>query len=51
MENSGLNHMIRYDKFEEVALMYDMFSKVTGAFALLKSHLAAFIVAEGNKLV
>lgn len=51
MENSGLNHMIRYDKHDEISLMYDMFSKVTDAFSLLKTSLSQFIVNEGNKLV
>jgi hypothetical protein len=36
MENSGLVHMIRYDKYDELALMYEMFSKVPEALALMK---------------
>ena len=43
--------MIRNDKFEEIYLMYELFSKVTPAFNQLKIHLSNFIVNEGNKLV
>jgi cullin 3 len=51
MDNSGLTHMIKNDKIEEIGLMYDMFSKVTEAFGHLKGHLSQFIISEGNKLV
>jgi CO/xanthine dehydrogenase FAD-binding subunit len=31
--------------------MYELFSKVPEAFATLSKHLAAYVVAEGDKLV
>lgn len=51
MENSGLVPMIRNEKHEELALMFELFSKVPEAFAALTKHLSAFIVAEGTKLM
>jgi len=51
MEGSGLVHMIKYDKYDDLGLMYEMFSKVQDAFNLLKTHLTAYIIEEGNKLV
>jgi hypothetical protein len=53
MENSGLTHMIKNDKFEEINLMYELFSKDKSkpAFNQLKLHLSNFIITEGNKLV
>jgi len=51
MENSGLTQMIKNDKYDEIGLMYDMFSKVGDAFTLMKGHLSQYIVSEGNKLV
>ena len=51
MENSGLIQMIRNDKYDEIALMHDMFQKVTDAFNLMKNHLSNYIINEGNKLV
>ena len=43
--------MIKNDKYEELALLYDLFSKVPDAFNIFKSHLSDYIVKEGNKLV
>jgi hypothetical protein len=40
MDNSGLTHMIKNDKYDEIGLMYEMFSKVPDAFNLLKVQLA-----------
>ena len=51
MENSGLVHMIRNDKFQEIELMHSLFAKVPEAFAVLNKQLAAFIAGEGNKLL
>jgi hypothetical protein len=51
MENSGLVHMIRNEKYEEIALMFDLFSKVPDAFNILGKNLAQFIISEGSKLV
>lgn len=51
MENSGLVHMIKNEKYDEIALMYDLFSRVTEAFNILGKHLALYIVTEGNKLI
>jgi cullin 3 len=51
MENSGLVHMIRNEKYEEIALMFDLFSKVPEAFNILGKNLAQFIISEGSKLV
>lgn len=43
--------MIRNNKFDEIGLMFDMFSRVLDALELLKKHLTNYIVTEGNKLV
>jgi hypothetical protein len=51
MENSGLIAMIRNEKYDEIALMYELFSKVPDAFSALTKHLSAFIVSEGTKLM
>lgn len=51
MENSGLNHMIKNDKYEEIRLMHELFSKVPEAFISMKIHLANYIDSEGGKLV
>lgn len=40
MENSGIIHMIKNEKYEEIALMYDLFSKVSDAFTIMGKHLA-----------
>ena len=32
MENSGLNYMIKNDRFDEIALMHELFSKVPESF-------------------
>lgn len=51
MENSGLIHMIRNDKFQEIELMHNLFSRVPDAFSILNKHLSQFIFNEGNKLL
>ena len=51
MENSGLVHMIKNEKYDEIALMHDLFSRVQEAFNYLAKNLAQYIVNEGNKLV
>jgi hypothetical protein len=40
MENSGLIHMIKNEKYEEISLMHDLFSKVSDAFNILGKNLA-----------
>jgi len=51
MDSSGLVHMIRNNKMDELALVYNMFSRRPASFELLRKHLAEFIINEGNKLV
>ena len=51
MDSSGLVHMIRTNSMDELALVYNMFSRRPASFDLLRKHLAEFIVNEGNKLV
>ncbi len=43
--------MIKNEKYNEIQLMHELFSKVPDAFTVLSKHLAAYIVNEGNKLV
>ena len=43
--------MIRNEKYEELALMYELFSKVQDAFASLGKHLSTYIIDEGLKLM
>ena len=47
MDNSGLVSMIRNEKYDELALMFELFSKVQDAFQSLTKHLSAYIVSEG----
>jgi cullin 3 len=51
MENSGLVAMIRNEKYEEIGLMFELFSKVPEAFASLTKQLSAYIISEGTKLI
>ena len=51
MENSGLVAMIKNDRYDEIALMHELFAKVPNAFAMLKNQLSQFVVNEGNVLV
>lgn len=51
MENSGLVAMIKNEKYDEIGLMYELFSKVQDAFQALSKQLSAYIVAEGTKLM
>ena len=39
MESSGLISMFRNEKLEEVAMLYQMFSRIPESFALLRKHL------------
>jgi hypothetical protein len=47
MENSGLIAMIKNEKYDEIALMYELFSKVPESFQALSKNLSNYIVAEG----
>ena len=51
MQSSGLVHMIRNNNMDELAMVYNMFSRRPQSFELLRKHIAEFIVNEGNKLV
>lgn len=51
MESSGLVHMIRNNKMEELGLAYNMLQRRPDSFELLRKHLGEFIINEGNKLV
>ena len=51
MENSGLISMIRNEKYDELALMFELFSKVPESFQALTKHLSSYIVSEGTKLM
>lgn len=51
MENSGLIAMIKNDKYEEIALMFELFSKVPEALAALSKNISTFINQEGQKLM
>ena len=51
MDNSGLVSMIKNEKYEELALLYELFSKIQDAFSLLTKHLSMYIIGEGQKLM
>lgn len=51
MENSGLISMIKNEKYDELSLMYELFSKVQDAFATLTKQLSTYIITEGAKLM
>jgi cullin 3 len=50
MEESGLVAMIRNEKYHELALLYELFSRVPETLQALSKHLAAYVEAEGGKL-
>jgi cullin 3 len=43
MENSGLIAMIKNDKFDEIALMFELFSKVPEALTALSKNISNYI--------
>lgn len=47
MGNSGLNNMLKEDKFSEIKLMYGLFRRVPAALSELKIELKTYIVSEG----
>ena len=51
MESSGLVQMIRNGRTDELALLYNMFSRRDASFELLRSHIRDYIANEGSKLV
>jgi cullin 3 len=51
MEHSGLIHMIKNQKYEEIRLMHELFSKVPEAHSILTKTLHSYITSEGSKLV
>ncbi len=51
MESSGLVHMIRNSKMEELGLVYNMLQRRPESFELLRKYLGEFIISEGSKLV
>ena len=51
MENSGMISMIKNEKYDELSLMYELFSKVSDAFTSLTKQLSQYIVQEGTKLM
>lgn len=51
MEHSGLAYMIKNNCLDDIALLFDMFSRLTTSFTLLKNSLSDYIVKEGMKLV
>jgi len=51
MESSGLVSMIRNNKIDELALLYNMFSRRDASFELLRNHIRDYIADEGGKLV
>ena len=51
MENSGLVHMIKNDKINDLQLLYSMFSLTPTAFTHLRKKFSEYIIEEGKKLV
>lgn len=57
MESSGLNFLMNYDKYEELKVLYFLFSQNPGSFELLKKSVYDFILnffknkAEEHKLL
>jgi len=51
MENSGLINMLRHEKLEDLAFMYQMFSRIQESFTLFRKNLQTFIETDGLKLV
>jgi len=51
MESSGLITLIKFEKYDEIKLMYELFKKVPASFELLKQHLQNYIIREGDKLI
>lgn len=51
MEHSGFIHMVRNEKYDEIHLMHELFSKVPEAHNALKQALHSYIFSEGSKMV
>ena len=43
--------MIRNNKIEDLALLYNMFARREASFELLRNHIRDYIADEGSKLV
>lgn len=51
MENSGLVPMLRDDKFDDLARMYQLLRKVDGGALLIRSVMSDYVKEVGKQLV
>jgi cullin 3 len=51
MESSGLVPLIKFEKYSDIGLMYDLFKMVPSSFELLKKYLQSYIIEGGDQLV
>jgi cullin 3 len=51
MEHSGLIPMLRDDKYEDLARMYQLFRRVDGGSLLLRTLMSDFVKDVGKQLV
>ena len=51
MENSGLVPLIKFENYEDIGIMYDLFKMIPESFELLKRAVQAYIVQNGEALV
>lgn len=51
MESSGLVVLINHEKYEDIALLYDLFKRVPKSFELLRQQLQEFIIKQGTALI
>lgn len=50
-EGSGLVHMIKHQKYGDLALMYEMFARVPQALSIMKKMLSDYLTGEGTVLI
>ncbi|KER25220.1 cullin family protein [Opisthorchis viverrini] len=51
MENSGLTHMLTHDRFEDIAAMYNVLSRVEEGPKIMSHYISMYLREQGRKIV
>ncbi|XP_074598196.1 cullin 3 isoform X2 [Brevipalpus obovatus] len=51
MENSGVVHMLKNQKIEDLACMYNLLRRVTGGLQAILSCVSSYLIEQGKQLV
>jgi cullin 3 len=51
MENSGVYHMLKHDKVEDLANMYKLFHRVQNGIVTITDCMSAYLREQGKNLV